>query len=149
MNSFNPSTPGYWLRMDSSYLSLKIFNNNFQKEILIKKFKLDYTKDMRMINSASNIIKGPDSCYVFLYKYELSDSSYYHFVKTDLNGNIIIDKELKINPYVFEGDGVELQAEENGYVIIGGLRKINEKFKQHIRNLFMMKLDLNGNIKKF
>lgn len=148
INSFNPSTPGYWLRMDSSYLSLKIFNNNFQKEILIKKFKLDYTKDMRMINSTSNIIKGSDSCYVFLYKYELSDSSYYHFVKTDLNGNIILDKEIKIDPYSIIGE-VSVQAEINGYTIIGGLRKIDEKYKQHLRNLFMMKLDLNGNIKTF
>lgn len=148
MNSFNPSTYGYWQRMDSSYLSLKFFSNNFHNEILIKKFKLDFTLDARIIQPASNIILGFDSCYVFLYKYELSDSSYYHFVKTDLKGNIIWDKTLEIDPYNLEGEAF-LQAETTGYTIIGGLRKIDERYKQHIRTLFMMKLDINGNSKSF
>ncbi|MBP8041766.1 MAG: hypothetical protein KAZ36_07675 [Bacteroidales bacterium] len=149
IKNFNPLTSNKYARVDSSYLSLIFYDSIIQhgKEKLIDKTPLRYVSFIKYRLIASNIVKGIDNSYAFLYLVSISDSIYYHFVKTDLDGNILFDKEIHIDPYVFEG--VSFLAEENGFVMIGASRKINERYTQHIPKLRMIKLDLNGKMKTF
>ncbi len=150
VKSFNPSKPDYFQRVDSSYLSLIIIDSAISKteEKPVKNFPLLFSNGGRVAQPATDIISLFDSTYAFLYTTKQYDSVYVYFAKTDANGNMIINKVINIEPFVFD-EGVGLLAVDSGFVLIGGTRKISDRYLQHLNKLRMIKLDLNGKMKTF